>query len=79
MFRLVRRDPANAAETELMTESVIVKHSDESVSEAGYEEIQAGMVLVVEGPSSLIVRAVVEEKIEGVEGESVRTVRIRLV
>jgi len=78
-FRLVRVDAGSGEVSETFMEEVIVKNRDESVFAAAYDEIQEGMVLVVEGESGRIERAVVEEKLEGSEEDPVRTVRIRSV
>jgi hypothetical protein len=78
-FALIEADVETGTDREKTAESVIVKNSDESVFEAEFEEIQPGMVLVVEGPSGLIQRAVVEDKQEGDEEGQGRTVRIRRV
>jgi hypothetical protein len=74
-FRLVI-----AGETEALdVESVIVKYEDESVSEATFEEVDAGMNLIVEGKTGLIERVVVDEKIEVPEPEPIRELRVRRV
>lgn len=75
-FKLIFRDAAGK-ETETMTHSVIVKNSDESVYDAGFEEVEAGMTLVVEGHMGLIERAVIEEKVEPLEEGGIRILRTR--
>jgi hypothetical protein len=59
--------------------SVIVKNPDESVMEATFDEVDAGMNLIIEGKSGLIERVVVDEKIEAEEPEPVRELRVRAI
>ena len=58
-------------------ETVIVKNPDESVTEATFDEVDSGMVLIIEGKTGLIERVVVEEKVEPAEPEAVREIRVR--
>jgi hypothetical protein len=74
-FRLVIAGEAEA----LDVESVIVKNEDESVVEATFDEVDAGMSLIVEGKTGLIERVVVDEKIEVPEPEPIRELRVRRI
>ncbi len=76
-FRIVRVEGGGEL-VETLVESVIVKNVDESVYEASYEEVEAGMTLVVEDSRGLIARAVVEEKVDADEEGSLRTLKIRV-
>jgi hypothetical protein len=62
---------------DIRLESVIVKRSDESVYDAGFEAVEPGMAILIEGPMGLIERAVVEEKIEPTEEGGDRILRVR--
>jgi hypothetical protein len=73
---LIGGDPEGEAR-EVRLESVIVKRSDESVYDAGFDAVEPGMVILIEGPMGLIARAVVEEKTGPTEEGSDRVLRVR--
>ena len=75
-FRVLTRT-ASGETSELLVESVIVKNPDASVHEAVYDEIEAGMTLVLENARGLIEHAVVEEKIDSTEEGVPPTLRAR--
>jgi hypothetical protein len=75
-FRLVTLGHEEGA---AVVESVIVKNADESVAEATFDEVEPGMTLIVEGERGLIQRASVVEKLDQIEPEAVREVRIRFL
>jgi hypothetical protein len=77
-FRLIKIDGATGAETEVIIAAVIVKNPDESVFEAGFDELEPGMVLVLEDDKGLIQKAVVEEKTLSAGEEELPILKVRL-
>ncbi len=77
-FRMVKWDGASGTSTELLVASVIVKNPDESVFEAGFEDLEPGMVLVVEDEKGLIQKAVIEEKTLAAAEEELPVLKIRV-
>jgi hypothetical protein len=77
-FRMIKLSEATGEPTEVILAAVIVKNADESVFEAGFDELEPGMVLVLEDEKGLIQKAVVEEKTlaEGEEELPVLKVRV---
>jgi hypothetical protein len=60
-----------------VVESVIVKNPDESVAEATFDEVATGATLIVESATGLIQRVVVDEKIDIMEPEPLKEIRVR--
>ena len=77
-FRLIKLDGASGTSTEVIIAAVIVKNEDESVFEAGYEELEPGMLLVLEDEKGLIQKAVVEEKSPAAAEEEFPVLKVRL-
>ena len=77
-FRLIKIDGATGAESEVIIAAVIVKNPDESVFEAGFDELEPGMVLVLEDEKGLIQKAVVEEKTLAAGEEELPILKVRL-
>ena len=77
-FRMVKWDDASGASTEVIIAAVIVKNPDETVFEAGFDEIEPGMVLVLEDEKGLIQKAVVEEKTPSAAEEELPILKVRL-
>ncbi len=62
-----------------LVESVIVKNTDDSVSEATFDEVTPEMTLIIEGKRGLIERAVVDQKIESTGLGGSRELRVRAI
>ena len=77
-FRLIKFGTSGES-TEQVVASVIIKNEDESVTEAGFEEIEPGMSLVVEDEKGLIQRAIVAVKALSETEEELPSVTIRVV
>ena len=80
-FKLVKLGVAAGAPGEaadVIVASVIVKNPDESVFEAGIDELEPGMVLVLEDDKGLIQKGVVEEKIPSASEEELPVLTVRV-
>jgi hypothetical protein len=80
-FKLVKLGvtPAPAGEAvDLIVASVIVKNPDESVFEAGLDELEPGMVLVLEDEKGLIQKGIVQEKVPAVSEEELPVLTVRI-
>jgi hypothetical protein len=77
-FRLVKVGGAGAG-PEVIVASVIVKNPDESVFEAGFDELEPGMALVLEDEKGLIQKGIVEEKVPSASEEELPVLTVRIV
>jgi len=77
-FRMVKRPEGTGEPTEVIVAAVIVKNPDESVFEAGYEELEPGMVLVVEDEKGMIQKVVVEGKTLAATEEELPILMVRV-
>lgn len=77
-FRMVKWSEAAGASTEVIIAAVIVKNSDETVFEAGFDEIEPGMFLVLADEKGLIQKAVVEEKTLAATEEELPILKVRV-